>query len=84
MVKKTKQSGTETSFESSALKLESILETLENEGTGLEEALKAFEQGVTLLRESQRSLALAEQRVNTLLEANNEPRVSPANDTEQF
>ncbi len=53
--------------------LESIVATVENDGSSLEESLEAFERGVKLIREAQRGLAAAEQKVKLLVEQNEEP-----------
>jgi len=60
-------------FEDSTQQLESLIETLEDEETTLEQALQAFEEGVKITRSLQKSLQEAEQRVSLLLEKNNEP-----------
>ena len=60
-------------FEESTQQLESLIETLEDEETTLEQALQAFEEGVKITRSLQKSLQEAEQRVTLLLEKDNEP-----------
>ena len=60
-------------FEDSTQQLESLIETLEDEETTLEQALQAFEEGVKITRSLQKSLQEAEQRVTLLLEKDNEP-----------
>ena len=60
-------------FEDSTQQLESLIETLEDEETTLEQALQAFEEGVKITRSLQKSLQEAEQRVSLLLEKNGKP-----------
>ncbi len=55
-------------FEQHLAKLEAIVEALENEELALEDALKNFENGITLTRECQQALQQAEQKVKILLE----------------
>ena len=50
-------------FEQLNTQLLAILESLESEGTTLEQALSQFEEGMTLIRALQRALSQAEQRV---------------------
>jgi exodeoxyribonuclease VII small subunit len=54
------------SFETSLQELERIVQTLENGGAPLEDALRSYEQGVALLKHCQTTLALAEQKVRLL------------------
>lgn len=53
-------------FEHRLQQLEAIVEALEAGGQSLEEALKAFEQGIKITRECQQALTSAEQRVELL------------------
>lgn len=55
-------------FEQSLTELETLVKQLEQGDMPLEDALKAFERGVTLTRECQQSLRAAEQRVEQVLE----------------
>lgn len=57
-------------FEHSLQQLEDLVEQLEQGDLPIEEALKAFEQGVTLTRECQAILQQAEQKVQLLTEQN--------------
>lgn len=57
-------------FEQSLTQLEQLVEKLENSEFTLEESLKAFEQGVKLTRQCQKSLSEAEQKVQLLIEEN--------------
>lgn len=54
------------SFESALQELETLVRTLENGSTSLEEALAAFERGRLLLAHCQQSLDHAEQKVRLL------------------
>ena len=53
-------------FEQAVQRLEALVETLEDEGTGLEEALQAYEEGVLLARYCLTRLDAAELRVQEL------------------
>ena len=55
-------------FESSLKQLESIVEKLEDENINLEESVKSFEEGVTLVKECQKQLQNAELKIKKLLE----------------
>ena len=68
-----KKSDTRTPhFESTLMQLESLIDTLEQNDTSLEDSLSAFKCGITLTRDAQKALALAEQEVLTLVEENSE------------
>ena len=67
-----KNSGIAT-FESSTKRLEDIIEILEDESTTLEQALERFEQGINLTRTTQKALQEAEQKVQLLLENDDQP-----------
>jgi exodeoxyribonuclease VII small subunit len=54
------------SFEQALKELEQLVRTLEDGGTGLEEALARYEQGVGLLKHCYGLLQQAEQRIQTL------------------
>ncbi|MCV2883213.1 exodeoxyribonuclease VII small subunit [Aestuariibacter sp. AA17] len=59
-----------TSFEASMQELETIVSQMEQGELPLDQALKQFERGITLIRESQKTLQDAEQRVQILLNQN--------------
>ena len=63
---------TET-FEGTARRLQSIIETLESDDSGIEQSLKSFTEGMALIRQLQARLEESEQAVNTLLEEDTEP-----------
>lgn len=54
-------------FERSLARLEEVVRRLESPQLGLDEAMKLFEEGVTLSRECQKQLEEAEGRVEILL-----------------
>jgi exodeoxyribonuclease VII small subunit len=54
------------SFEAALQELESIVQTLEGGGTPLEDALKAYERGMSLLNYCQETLGQAEQKIRFL------------------
>jgi len=58
-------------FEDQLAKLEEIVDRLEDESVGLEEALGLFENGMDLARRCRGRLEEVEQRVTQLLEADN-------------
>ena len=55
-------------FEKSLSKLESIVEVLESENVSLEESVKKFEEGISLVKYCQKQLEDAELKVNKLLD----------------
>lgn len=65
-----KTSGKTLNFEQSLEKLEAIVETLENGELSLEQALKSFEEGISLTRACQAELAEAEQSIKVLTKKN--------------
>lgn len=58
-------------FEAALAQLTTIVETLEKGQLGLEESLALFEQGTQLTRRCQTALKQAEQKVQILIEKNN-------------
>jgi exodeoxyribonuclease VII small subunit len=63
-----------TSFEESIRRLGEIVQKLEEGELTLEESLGAFEKGVTLARDAERRLDLAEARVEELLSVDDQGR----------
>jgi exodeoxyribonuclease VII small subunit len=59
-------------FEDQLARLEEIVDRLEDESVGLEEALGLFENGMDLARRCRARLEEVEQRVTQLLESDNE------------
>jgi exodeoxyribonuclease VII small subunit len=62
-------------FEKSMAELEELVERMERGEQKLEEALRDFERGIHLTRHCQKALSTAEQRVEILLENNEEADV---------
>ncbi|EXJ10375.1 MULTISPECIES: exodeoxyribonuclease VII small subunit [Nitrincola] len=71
------------SFEQSIARLEALVEKMEQGDLPIEEALKTFEEGISLTRECQMQLEKAEQRVNVLIEENGEAVAYPFKDEAQ-
>lgn len=67
-------------FEKTLSQLENIVEQMESGELNLEQSLQAFEQGVKLTRDCQQALTSAEQKVQLLMEQNNEVKASPLHD----
>lgn len=63
-------------FEEKLVDLEGIVEALERGEIGLEEALKFFERGIALVRELNRDLDAAEQRIEVLTREGTVARVA--------
>jgi exodeoxyribonuclease VII small subunit len=57
----------QTGFEQKLAKLEKIVEQMEKSDTGLDQSLKAFEEGVQLVRECRAHLGETEAKIKTLL-----------------
>ena len=60
-------------FEASLEELTKIVENMEKGELSLEESLKQFERGVTLTRQCQTALKEAEQKVQILTQADDQP-----------
>lgn len=71
--------GTSERFEEQLARLEKVVDRLEDESVGLEEALELFEQGMELARGCRTRLEGIEQRVEKLLaaEEGEEPTTEP-------
>lgn len=59
-------------FEKSLAELDKIVEKMETGELSLEDSLAAFEKGIKLTRECQKALTDAEQKVNQLIEKDNQ------------
>ncbi|WP_415720232.1 exodeoxyribonuclease VII small subunit [Photobacterium ganghwense] len=59
-------------FEAALDELDAIVQELESGDIALEDALKKFERGIALARTSQQKLIQAEQRVEILLQADDQ------------
>ena len=66
-VKKPEPAAKKPEFERSLARLEEIVRKLENTNLSLDEAMKLFEEGVTLSRDCQKQLEQAEGRVEILM-----------------
>jgi exodeoxyribonuclease VII small subunit len=73
-------------FEQALSRLEQIVHTLEEGDIGLDEALKRYEEGVKLLRQSYELLERAERRIELLsgVDAEGNPITQPFDDTATF
>ena len=69
-------------FEDSLAALETLVEELESGDLPLEEALKAFEQGIKLTRECQQALTEAEQKVMLLTQTEDGLKETPLDDVD--
>jgi len=76
LAKKAKKED-ELQFEEALEELEAIVDDMEQGELSLEDSLKAFERGITLTRQCQAALKNAEQKVNLLLEKQNQDVVEP-------
>ncbi|MEM9256472.1 MAG: exodeoxyribonuclease VII small subunit [Pseudomonadota bacterium] len=70
----------ELKIEDRLQEIEQIVAKLESDETGLEDAMQAFEVGVRLIRETQKILLESEQKVQLLLEENDEMVVESLDD----
>lgn len=64
-------------FEEALASLEALVEAMEAGNLGLEDSLKAFEQGVRLARDCQSALEQAEQKVQLLVKEGQLPEAVP-------
>lgn len=69
-------------FEEQLARLEEIVDRLEDESVGLEEALGLFEHGMDLARRCRARLEEVEQRVSQLLESENGARETADEESE--
>ncbi|MUK38893.1 exodeoxyribonuclease VII small subunit [Aliivibrio fischeri] len=65
------------SFEAAIEELDSVVNQLESGDLPLENALKKFERGISLARAGQEKLTQAEQRVEILLQADDNAELTP-------
>ena len=84
MPSKAKSKPETPAFEAVITKLEAITTRLESEDISLAESLAYFEEGITLTRDAQRSIAEAEQKVRLLLEENGTPIAGQSSDFEDL
>ena len=62
-----------TDFASTLTELEALASRLEGNETSLEQSLKDFENGIQLIRHAQKALQEAEQKVQILVEKDDNP-----------
>ncbi|GIU25735.1 exodeoxyribonuclease VII small subunit [Shewanella colwelliana] len=65
------------SFEESLSELERIVSDLEQGDVSLDDALKQFERGINLVRNSQNKLAAAQQKVSILTQEHDQQTLTP-------
>lgn len=66
-------------LETSLTEIATLVEQMEQQELTLEQSLQHFERGVTLVRHCQQLLANAEQKVEILLQQNNQDTLLPFN-----
>ena len=71
---------TPSSFADTLAELEVLASRLEDQNTPLEQSLKDFESGVQLIRQAQKALQEAQQKVQMLLDNDGDPMVVPLAD----
>ncbi|QYK00447.1 exodeoxyribonuclease VII small subunit [Shewanella psychrotolerans] len=64
-------------FEQSLSELEQIVAALEQGDVSLDDALKQFERGINLVRNSQGKLEQAQQKVSILTQEHDQPSLQP-------
>ncbi|QYK11925.1 exodeoxyribonuclease VII small subunit [Shewanella rhizosphaerae] len=64
-------------FEESLTELENIVTSLEQGDVSLDDALKQFERGINLVRNSQGKLEQAQQKVSILTQEHDQPSLQP-------
>lgn len=63
--------------------LKKIVEKMEQKNLSLEESLAQFERGIQLVRESQKMLSEAEQKVEILLKKDSQEQLKPFDDAHE-
>jgi len=69
-------------FENKLQQLEQLVERMESGDITLEESLAVFEQGIKLTRECQTMLEQAEQRIQVLIQDNDQIKIEPLSQTD--
>lgn len=67
-------------FENALEQLEKLVDSMEQGDMSLDDSLKAFEEGIKLTRQCQKSLDEAEQKVKILLQNTAEAELEPFSD----
>lgn len=70
-------------IESTMKSIEKLLEKLENSETPLDQSMLAFEEGIQLIRQAQKTLSEAEQKVELLLDKDANPSAETFPSTEE-
>jgi exodeoxyribonuclease VII small subunit len=70
----------EMSFEDAMEKLESLVKRLEGGSSSLEESIKMFEEGMSLLKFCDTKLEQAEHKIEKLIEVNGETKIDEFED----
>jgi len=73
---------TNFNFEKSVEKLNQLVEQMEQGGLTLEESLKSFEEGISLIRNCQKALKEAEQKVKILTKKGGKDTLEDYSETE--
>jgi len=77
-MKKTKQDDPKSQgFDETLAKLVQLVETLESAGLSLEESLGLFEQGIRMVRQAEKMLDEAEQKVERLVSGGQTSQTEP-------
>lgn len=64
-------------YETALKELDQLVEQMEHGGLSLEDSLKKFERGISLIRNCQTTLKTAEQKVQILMGQNNSAELQP-------
>ena len=70
-------------LEASLDEIAKLIEKMENGELSLEQSLNCFERGVTLIKHSQQILQKAEQKVQILIQTNNETKLEDYENNEE-
>ena len=68
------------SLEDTFVRLETLISKMDDKGASLEDSLLAFEEGVKLTNDAQKTLLETEQRVQLLINKDNSPAAEPFHD----
>jgi exodeoxyribonuclease VII small subunit len=79
----TKKSTTMPSLEVSLTEIAELVDKMEHSELTLEQSLTSFERGITLVKHCQKILAEAEQKVQVLIQQNNQDALAPYGEQEQ-
>lgn len=79
----TRKKSDNVNFEAALEELNTLVEKMEHGGLSLEESLKNFERGIELTRQCQHALQSAEQKVQILLQKNQQDILTDYHETEE-